>query len=303
MNQSDLSPRAAAKASPVSETSWSEPTSVMRRDPPSPVAVAVPGGDVDRHQGAQAGPRGLDGRHRYRRRPGVIGIAGTRDTDAVTCVRNRGEGARSGVPPRRGRVLGGGHGPVRELHDLAGRVGHGQIGEGALVAGSAVGLAVEITGVGVPPVGPEAGHHVRAGRHGLGLEFLEPPRPALRTRLAERSPSGRRLVGNDPRDVLLEGNDVDGPGGAGRVEDGLDRSPHGQVAPSLAQLERPRRRGRVAEAGVGSRVGGGIGHVGPRRGGRPRTAAARSPPRRSSDRRRPGSSAPPRRLRHPTRRR
>ena len=38
MNQSDLSPRAAAKASPVSETSWSEPTSVMAmtRPPQSP---------------------------------------------------------------------------------------------------------------------------------------------------------------------------------------------------------------------------------------------------------------------------
>ena len=50
VNQSDLSPRAPAKASPVSDTSWSEPTRVMAvtRPPQSPYAVA--GGDADGHR-------------------------------------------------------------------------------------------------------------------------------------------------------------------------------------------------------------------------------------------------------------
>ena len=161
----------------------------------------------------------------------------------------------------------------------------GQIGDGALVGDAAIGLAVEVAGVGIPAVGAQPGHGVRAGGHRLGLELLESPRLALRAGTAQAAPTGRRLVGHHAGDVLLEGHAVDGARGAVGVVGGLDVDPGRSGCRPPGTAGGPWRRCRGPRGRVGRGHRGGI--CTPVASGAPRPAAARTD--RGPRRLRPGS--------------
>ncbi len=162
-----------------------------RRDPPTPVPVTVAPGDADRLQHPQLWPGGVDGRYRFGGGPIMVGVTGSRHAHRVSDIGYPGKGSGVRVAAGGGRVLGGGDGPVGELHDLSQRVGHGLVGDGAVVQGAPVGLTGQVTRVGVAPVGARAGHDVGADGHRLGLEFLKAPGLTLRSGSTQCSPSGR----------------------------------------------------------------------------------------------------------------
>ncbi len=213
-------------------------------------------------EGADLGPRALNGGVADRRRPLVVGVAGAGHAHRVAVIGHRGErrllvGTR-GVAARRRGVLGGGDRAVGHDHDLARRVVGGGDARRRLVLGAAVGLAGEVAGVGVAPVAAEVGQNVGADRHGLGLELLEAPVHALGACATQAGPARRRLSGHGVRHVLLERHRVDGPRLTERVVERRQRAVHDGAPAGDAQLQEP-----AADRSRGGR--GLIGrHLGPR---------------------------------------
>ena len=123
-------------------------------------------------------------------RPVVVGVSGY----GVAVIRHRSErrllvGAR-GVATCRSGVLGGGNLAARHHHDLAGGVVGGRDTRRRFVFDTPVGLAEEVTGVGIAAVTPEVRQHVGADGDRLGLELLEAPRHLLRTGSTQGAPGG-----------------------------------------------------------------------------------------------------------------
>ncbi len=218
-------------------------------DPPTEVTQVVALRHPYRDEGADLRIGAHDGRHRDLGLPGVMRVARPRHAHRVPDVGNRGEGPARGVPARRRRVLGAGHGVVGHENNRVGRGGDGGVGLGALVGDARIVLArrgvADIRVAEVALEAPVGTHHVGPDGDGLRLELVEPEAAA------QRRPRGRGLRRRHVGHVLPEGQHVHGPGGVGGVDRPLQRPAYRDVVRQLAQLQR--RHGDIAREGLRAR--------------------------------------------------